>query len=217
MACNDSIPISDITTAVAEQLSKQYVAKEDGVAKDLTLKGDVTLDSAAKASLCEALEACIEDVISEALKNQPTSNQPTPNPLTIKSFELLGEQLRITMSDGSTFPVDLSKFATDAEAAKIAEDINKLVTDDHLVSATLNGETLVMTMKSGKQISVPLSGLSKDVSLSSGTVQGNNLVLTKNDGTTVTIDLAQFANVAPTAGNIAVANDETTVLGKFLA
>ena len=212
MSCNDSLPISAIVSAVAEQLSKQYVASENGVAKDLTLKGDVALDSAAKASLCAALDTCIDNAITEVI-----SKQESPEPLTIKSFELLGEQLRITMSDGSTFPVDLSKFTTDAEAAKIADDIKKLITDDYLASATLNGETLVMTMKSGKQINVPLSGLSKDVNLESGAVQGNNLVLTKSDGTKVTINLEQFANVAPTAGNTAVANDEKTVLGKFLA
>lgn len=93
MSCNDSIPMSDIVAAVAAQLSKQYVAIENGVAKDLTLKGGVTLDSATKQDLCEALENCITDLIaSEAT--------------TIKSFDLLGEQLRITMSDGSTFTVD---------------------------------------------------------------------------------------------------------------
>lgn len=206
MACNVQIPVDDIAEEVKQLLDlDQYVKQDNGTAKNLTLKGDLTLDKAATASLCEALEGCIKDAIAEA------------EATTIKSFELLGEQLRVTMTDGTTYPVDLSKFTTDAEAAKIAEDIKKQVTDDHLVSSTLNGETLVMTMKSGKQISVPLTGLSKDVYLSSGTVQGSNLVLTKNDGTKVTIDLAQFANVAPTAGNIAVANDEKTVLGKFLA
>ena len=183
-----------------EFLGGNGVTVEDGVAKNLTLKGDVALDQAATASLCEALEDCIEDAITEALKNQPT-----PKPLTIKSFELLGEQLHITMSDGSTFPADLSKFTTDAEAAKIADDIKKLITDEHLVSAALNGGTLVMTMKSGKQLNVPLSGLGKDVHLSSGTVQGNNLVLTKSDGTEVTIDLGQFANTQPAVGNTSVA------------
>ena len=205
MACNDSIPMSDIVAAVAAQLAKQYVASENGVAKDLTLKGGVTLDSATKRDLCEALEDCIKDLIAEA------------EATTIKSFELLGEQLRITMTNGTIFPVDLSQFVTATEAVKIADDIKKSITDDYLVSASLTGETLVMTMNSGKQIRVPLTGLSKDVNLSSGTVQGNNLVLTKSDGTQVTINLEQFANVAPTAGNIALANDEKTVLGKFLA
>ena len=210
MSCNVQIPVDDIAEEVKQLLDlDQYVKQDNGTANNLTLKGDLALDKTATASLCEALEGCIKDAIAEA--------EAEAEATTVKSFELLGEQLRITMTDGATFPVDLSKFTTDAEAAKIAEDINKLITDDHLVSATLNGETLVMTMKSGKQISVPLSGLSKDVYLSSGTVQGNNLVLTKNDGTTVTIDLAQFANVAPTAGNTAVANDGATVLGKFLA
>ena len=61
MSCNDSIPISDIVAAVAEQLSKQYVANEDGVARDLTLKGGVTLDSATKRDLCDALSNCFDD------------------------------------------------------------------------------------------------------------------------------------------------------------
>lgn len=208
--CGTTVPINEIVAAVAAQLANQQpktesVAKEDGVAKNLSLKGDVSLDSTAKASFCEALEDCIKDAIAEAEAK------------TIKSFELIGEQLRITMTDGTTFPVDLSQFVTATEAVKIADEIKKLINDDYLVSASLTGETLIMTMNSGKQIRVPLTGLSKDVNLSSGTVQGNNLVLTKSDGSKVTINLEQFVNVAPTAGNVALANDERTVLGKFLA
>ena len=252
MSCNDSLPISDIVAAVAEQLSKQYVAKEDGVAKNLTLKGDVTLDRAAVASLCEALEDCIDNAITDALppsgvvaKDGGIANNLTlkgdvtldraavaslcealetcikdliaSEAATIKSFELVGEQLRITMSNGNTVSADLSQFTTAAEATKIADDIKKQIVDVHLVSAELFGDILLMTMSDGKQLKVPLTGLGDDVHLASGTVQGNNLVLTKNDGTKVTINLEQFANVAPTAGNIALANDEKTVLGKFLA
>lgn len=208
--CGTTVPINEIVAAVAAQLNNQqpkteYVAKEDGVAKNLTLKGDVALDTAATASLREALEDCIKDLIAEA------------EATTIKSFELIGDQLRITMTDGTPFSVDLSQFVTATEAVKIADEIKKLINDDYLVSASLTGETLIMTMNSGKQLRVPLTGLSKDVNLASGTVQGNNLVLTKSDGSKVTINLEQFANVAPTAGNIALANDEKTVLGKFLA
>ena len=208
--CGTTVPINEIVAEVAAQLANQQpktesVAKEDGIAKNLTLKGDVALDATAKASLCEALEDCIKDLIAEA------------EATTIKSFELMGEQLRITMTDGTTFPVDLSQFTTAAEATKIADEIKKQIVDVHLVSAELFGDTLLMTMSDGKQIRVPLTGLSKDVNLSSGTVKGNNLVLTKSDGSEVTINLEQFANVAPTAGNIALANDEKTVLGKFLA
>lgn len=215
--CGTTVPINEIVAAVAAQLANQQpktetVTKEDGIAKNLTLKGDVSLDSAATASLCEALEGCINDAITEVI-----SKQESPKPPTIKSFELLSENLRITMSDGNTFSVDLSQFVTATEAVKITDDIKKLITDDYLKTATLNGETLVMTMNSGKQLHVPLTGLSKDVNLESGVVQGNNLVLTKSDGTNVTINLEQFANVAPTAGNVALANDEKTVLGKFLA
>ena len=206
--CGTSVPLNEIVAAVAAQLANQQpktesVAKEDGIAKNLTLKGDVALDATAKASLCEALEDCIKDLIAETG--------------SIKSFEVLGEQLRITMPDGTIFPVDLSQFVTATEAVKITDEIKKVINDDYLKTATLNGETLIMTMNSGKQLRVPLTGLSKDVNLSSGTVQGNNLVLTKSDGAKVTINLEQFANVAPTAGNVALANDERTVLGKFLA
>ena len=58
---SDGSGISDIVAAVAEQLSKQYVAIENGVARDLTLKGGVTLDSATKRDLCEALSDCFDD------------------------------------------------------------------------------------------------------------------------------------------------------------
>ena len=211
MSCNDSIPISDIVAAVAEQLSKQYVAIVNGVARDLTLKGGVTLDSATKRDLCETLEDCIEDAISEAFKNLPT-----PDSLTIKSVELVGEHLRITMTDGTTFPVDLSQFTTAVEATQIAEAIKRTISDEYLVSSTLQGDTLVMVMSSGKQLHVPLTRLASDVNVVGGQVYGNTLVLTKNDGSSISVDLSQFANAPVAVGNTALANDGRTVLGKFL-
>lgn len=207
--CGTTVPINEIVAAVAAQLANQqpkteYVAKEDGVVKNLTLKGDVALDATAKASLCEALEDCIKDAIAE------TKNT------TIKSFELIDEQLRITMSDGTTFPVDLSQFTTAVEATNIAETIKRTITDEHLVSSSLQGDVLVMVMSSGRQIHVPLTGLGSDVNVAGGQVQGNTLVLTKNDGSSVQIDLSQFANAPVAVGNTALANDGVTVLGKFL-
>ena len=205
--CGTTVPINEIVAAVAAQLANQqpkteYVAKEDGVLKNLTLKGDVSLDSAAKASLCEALEDCIKDLIAETG--------------SIKSFEVLGEQLRITMSDGTIFPVDLSQFTTAVEATQIAENIKRTISDEYLASSTLQGNTLVMVMSSGKQLHVPLTGLGSDVNVAGGQVQGNTLVLTKNDGSSVQIDLSQFANAPVAVGNTALANDGVTVLGKFL-
>ena len=159
MACNVQIPVDDIAEEVKQLLNlDQYVKQDNGIANNLTLRGDVTLDSAAKASLCGALDTCIDDAITDALppsgvvanENGVAKNLTLKGDValdsaaiaslcgalencitdlieseaaTIKSFELSGEQLRITMSNGNTFPVDLSKFTTDAEAAKIAEDI----------------------------------------------------------------------------------------------
>lgn len=214
--CGTSVPLNEIIAAVTASLANQqpkteYVEKEDGIAKNLTLKGDVALDATAKASLCEALGDCIESAIEEAFKNQPT-----PESLTIKSFELIGEQLRITMSDGTTFPIDLSQFTTAVEATNIAESIKRTITDEHLTSSSLQGDVLVMVMSSGRQIHVPLAGLGAAGNVSGGELHGNTLVLTKPDGSSVQIDLSQFANSPVAAGNTALANDGHTVLGKFL-
>ena len=118
MSCNDSIPISDIVAAVAEQLSKQYVANEDGVANNLTLKGDVALDSTAKASLCKALSDCFDDK-------------------HVSEFRLNGSDLEIILTDGTIKTVDLSVFNT---PDKFVTDFAIDDTQEHVVLTLNSGE-----------------------------------------------------------------------------
>ena len=62
MACNVQIPVDDIAEEVKQLLNlDQYVKQDNGTANNLTLKGGVTLDSATKQDLCEALANCFED------------------------------------------------------------------------------------------------------------------------------------------------------------
>lgn len=197
MSCDVVMPISDIVKEVKNQLNlKDYVKTNDGVANNLTLKGGLTIDGTAKADLCDALQECLGN--------------------EIKTFNLAGETLTISMTDGTIFPVDLSKFVTDQEAQSLADDIKRAITDDYLVSADLDGNYLTMVMKSGRTHEVDLSGVDNDVSIRSITLVGNNLEVTQTDGSKRTVSLATFANTPVNLGNRAIANDGRTVLGHFV-
>lgn len=63
MSCNTSIPISDIAIEVADQLSANYIDKDDpritqGVFTEPTIRGGLVLDEAAKTNFCEIVQEC---------------------------------------------------------------------------------------------------------------------------------------------------------------
>ena len=261
MACNVQIPVDDIAEEVKQLLNlDQYVKQDNGTANNLTLKGGVTLDSATKQDLCEALSDCFDDK-------------------HVSELRLNGSDLEISLTDGTRKTVDLSVFNT---PDKFVTDFAIDDTKSHIVLTLNSGEKHSISKEElaaflkpelqgakgdvgpqgpagpqgpvGAKGDVGPQGAKGDVGpqgpagpqgpvgakgdvgpsgpvgpqgpkgpqgdevyLESGTVQGNNLVLTQNDGKKVTINLEQFANTPIAVGNTAVANDEKTVLGKFLA
>lgn len=130
MACNVQIPIDDIVDEVKEQLNLgTFVEKEDGAAKNLTLKGDVILDTAAKESLCKQLSLCFDDS-------------------TVDDFHLNGSTLHLTLTDGTKHEVDLSKFDTeDAHAVSFSVDD----VQNHLVIEMSDGDRLTISKEELKQ------------------------------------------------------------------
>lgn len=130
MACNVQIPIDDIVDEVKDQLNLgTFVEKEDGVAKNLTLKGEVILDAAAKDSLCQQLSLCFEDS-------------------TVDDFQLNGSTLLLTLTDGTKHEVDLSKFDTE-DAHAVAFSIDDV--QNHLVIEMSDGEKLSISKEELKQ------------------------------------------------------------------
>ena len=92
MACNVQIPVDDIAEEVKQLLNlDQYVKQDNGTANNLTLKGGVILDSATKRDLCEALSDCFDDK-------------------HVSEFRLNGNDLEISLTDGTRKTVDLSLF-----------------------------------------------------------------------------------------------------------
>lgn len=178
MSCNVVMPISDIVKEVKKQLNlNEYAKTNDSVANNLTLKGGLTIDGATKADLCDALQGCLGN--------------------EIKTFNLAGETLTISMTDGTIFPVDLSKFVTDQETQSLADALQAQIKDDFLATAVLRGTQLHMTMNSGLTRTVDLSELAKDSTVGGMVMDGTTLVVNLTDGTQQRIDLNRFANPAP--------------------
>lgn len=178
MSCNVTLPLSDIIQRVLDNINMEAKLDSDsGVANDLTLRGTVTLDRTAKASLCSTLADCVGD--------------------TLQSFTLQGDSLQLTTADGGVFNVDLSGFMTDADGKRLADQLRATLKDDYLATSELRGNQLRLIMKSGLVRKVDLSEFARDSTIDNMTMQGNNLVITLTDGTTKTINLSQFANPAP--------------------
>lgn len=197
MSCDVSLPITDIVKEVKELLKlDDYVKSQGGVATDLVLKGGVTLDAATVDDLCDALAECLGN--------------------DVKSFSLAGEVLNLTTTQGDRFSVDLSKFVSDTEAKNLADDIRAAITDDYLVSSSLDNDLLTLVMKSGKTHTVSLTAMDTDVSIRSMAVVANELVVTQTDGSIKHVDLSKFVTTPVTTGNRAMANDGTTVLGNWV-
>ena len=119
MACNVQIPVDDIAEEVKQLLNlDQYVKQDNGTANNLTLKGGVTLDSATKQDLCEALSDCFDDK-------------------HVSEFRLNGSDLEISLTDGTKKTVDLSVFNT---PDKFVTDFAIDDTQSHIVLTLNSGE-----------------------------------------------------------------------------
>ena len=106
MACNVQIPVDDIAEEVKQLLDlDQYVKQDNGTANNLTLKGGVTLDSATKQDLCEALANCFEDNY-------------------VVSFARKGNDLTITLDGGESYSVSLSDLATKQDIVEVNKAID---------------------------------------------------------------------------------------------
>ena len=106
MACNVQIPVGDIAEEVKQLLDlDQYVKQDNGTANNLTLKGGVTLDSATKQDLCEALANCFEDNY-------------------VVSFARNGSDLTITLDGGESYSVSLSDLATKQDIVEVNKAVD---------------------------------------------------------------------------------------------
>lgn len=105
MACNVQIPVDDIAEEVKQLLNlDQYVKQDNGTANNLTLKGGVTLDSATKQDLCEALSNCFDDNY-------------------VVSFTRKGSDLTITLDGGESYSVSLSDLASKQDVATVNQAV----------------------------------------------------------------------------------------------
>ena len=140
MACNAQIPVDDIAEEVKQLLDlDQYVKQDNGTANNLTLKGDVALDSAAKASLCAALDTCIDGAITDALppSGVVAKDNGTANNLTLKGGVTLDS----------------------ATKQDLCEALANCFEDNYVVSFARNGNDLTITLDGGESYSVSLSDL----------------------------------------------------------
>ena len=110
---------------------------------------------------------------------EATATSGTPSPHTgnpVNDFALNGTDLTITLTDGTSFTVDVTTLTVDE--------------NNFVSSGSLNGTNLELTMDNASTVVVDASGLAVDTDtvVTSGTISGTDLILTLNDSTTITID-----------------------------
>ena len=180
MSCNDSIPISDIVAAVAEQLSKQYVAIVNGVARDLTLKGGVTLDSATKRDLCEALSNCFDDKF-----------------VTDFAIDDTQEHVVLTLNSGEKHRISKEELAEFNGLDKYVEKNGGILTKGVLYAPTING-AVSLDSNATKSLCSALEQCIRDYIadtpfVDNGELVGSELVLKQGNTVIDRINLATLA------------------------
>jgi hypothetical protein len=95
----------------------------------------------------------------------------------VSGFALSGNDLTITLTDGTSFTQDVTSFGVDE--------------NNFVASGALSGSDLILTMDDATTVTIDASSLAvdTDTTISFGTLSGNSLTLTANDSSTVTIDV----------------------------
>jgi len=106
------------------------------------------------------------------------------NPVT--TFALSGDDLTITLEDGTSFTSDVTTLGVD--------------TDNFVTSAALSGTTITLTMDDSTSVLIPVSSLAidNDTTITSGSVTGNTMSLNTNSGSIITVDVTSLATGSST-------------------
>lgn len=74
-SCGPNIALSDLAEEIKKLLNlDSFVKTDSGVANNITLKGDITMDTAAKAAMCANMAQCIADAIDDVTKGNVIGN-----------------------------------------------------------------------------------------------------------------------------------------------
>lgn len=171
MACLN-LPLDDIIEAIKSHINTDDtggVASVDGVATNITLKGNVLLDSSAKASLCKSLANCL-------------------NERSTSSFSLEGNNIVLKSFNGDKITLDrnaLAQFLAEATSDLVTEsEISdlKLLVDSVRANLTNLGGSI--TTLQNELASIPVEKF-----LSTATLVNKSLHLTLNSGEIKQVDM----------------------------
>ena len=153
----------------------------------------------------------------------------------VSALALAGNTLTLTLTDGTTFPVDVTTLGVDtnsfvgsgaltgttliltlSDSTTVNIDASSLAIDENVTvsSGTVTGTDLVLTMSDSSTVTVGMSALAidTDTTVSSGSVSGNNLTLTMSDSSTVVLDVTSLAlNNNDTVASGIVSGDNLTL------
>ena len=190
-ATGGSILLKDLTLAAGEELliphpintllavaeGTTIKIKQKGGAKVIIESLPVTGASINGSLVNSVLNSAVSDLntlftnaLSFAVQDNPVSN-----------FVLSGDDLTISLTDGTSFTVDVTTLGVDT---------NKFVT-----SGVLSGNIINLTMSDATSVFIDASALAvdNDTIVTSGSVTGNTLSLNTNDGSILAIDVTTLA------------------------
>lgn len=172
MSCGVNIPLREIAEALVNEYKDifasialdnltPYVREQSGVAHDLTLRGSVTLDDAARQSLCDALVACLLE-------------KTKGGEITSFAIDNTNDLLSITATSraGVTQVFSVSK-------QELEDWLN--LKGGGITGGAVVGTDIVVNNKDGTTANIDVSAL-RDYRVAAGVVRGNRYIdLTFND------------------------------------
>ena len=200
-ATGSTVLFRDLTLTAAENLLIPHAvntveAVANGTEIQIKIKGGskvlveslpvnaVTLNGAFVNSVLNTAVTQLNDLFTAT---QAFSSGGSGNP--VNDFALSGNNLTITLLDGTSFTQDVTTLGVDE--------------NNFVSSGTLSGTDLILTMDDASTLTIDAAGLAidTDVTVTSGAMSGTDLVLTLSDASTVTIDASTLSGGSGTGGN----------------
>ena len=200
MSCGVNIPLSSVVEAIINDYADVFASEvlkrvslnnstiDNGTLTDVTIRGGLTLDDAAKGALCTALQDCIATKIQDELTCE------RDNYVTDFAIDKTNDRITITMKFGEKHHISKEELkswigtVTTGTPTPTPPDGNTFVT-----AGSVQGKTLTLQRNDGQSVQIDFSAFSttdNDTLVTGGSLTGHTLTLNLSNGGSVGIDLS---------------------------
>ena len=203
MSCGVNIPLSSVVEAIVNDYADVFVGEilkrvslnnstiDNGTFTDVTIRGGLTLDDAAKGALCSALQDCIATKIQDELGCE------RDNHVTKFYIDKEKDHLVIELKFGERYYVSRAELEDWLKIAAGGIQSGVLIIQD-----TNPTQIIRVTNKDGSMVDIDVSAL-KDIKVERGEIVNGQIIrLHRSDGEQIDIDVSALKDIKVERGEI---------------